>query len=88
VASFLIVFVNLLFNILTFAILIRALISWFPIAPDSPLIRLLDDVTEPILAPLRRIVPRLGMFDITPIVAMFALQIIQQILISGLTSAL
>ncbi|HLH72989.1 MAG TPA: YggT family protein [Chloroflexota bacterium] len=87
-ASFLIVFVNLLFNILTFAILIRALISWFPIAPDSPLIRLLDDVTEPILAPLRRIVPRLGMFDITPIVAMFALQIIQQILISGLTSAL
>ncbi|HUX85412.1 MAG TPA: YggT family protein [Chloroflexota bacterium] len=86
--SFLIVFVNLLFNILTFAILIRALISWFPIAPDSAFVRLLDDVTEPILAPMRQVVPRLGMFDITPIVAMFALQIIQQIIVSGLTGAL
>ena len=80
------IFVDLLFNILIFAILIDALISWFPIAPDSPIVRLLDDVTEPILAPLRRVVPRLGMFDITPIVAMFLLEILQSVIDSGLSS--
>lgn len=80
------IFVDLLFNILIFAILIDALITWFPIAPDSPIVRLLDDVTEPILAPLRRVVPRLGMFDITPIVAMFLLEILQSVIDSGLSS--
>ncbi len=83
---FLVSFVEILFQILIFAILIRALISWFPIAPSHPLVRLLDDITEPILAPLRRVVPRLGMMDITPIVAMIALQILEQILVSGLRS--
>jgi YggT family protein len=86
VSLFLISFVNLLFQILIFAILIRALISWFPISPTSPIIRLLDDITEPILSPLRKIVPRLGMMDITPIVAMVGLSILQQILVSGLRS--
>jgi YggT family protein len=86
VAYYLIQFVSILFQVLIFAILIRALMSWFPIAPGSPLIRILDDVTEPILAPLRRVVPRLGMMDITPIVAMIGLQLLQQILISGLRS--
>ena len=83
---FLISFINLLFQILIFAILIRALISWFPVSPTSPIIRILDDVTEPILGPLRRIVPRLGMMDITPIVAMVGLSLLQQILIRGLSS--
>lgn len=78
-------FIQVLFQVLIFAILIRALISWFPIAPDSPIIRILDDVTEPILAPLRKVVPRLGMMDITPIVAMVALQILESMLLQGLS---
>ncbi|MGH2459208.1 MAG: YggT family protein [Chloroflexota bacterium] len=87
-SNFLPNFVDVLFNILIFAILIDALISWFPIAPDSPIVRLLDDITEPILAPLRRVVPRLGMFDITPIVAMFLLEILDNIIVSGLSRAM
>ena len=83
---FLISFINILFQILIFAILIRALISWFPISPTSPIIRILEDVTEPILGPLRRVVPRLGMMDITPIVAMVGLSLLRQILVSGLRS--
>ena len=78
-------FIQVLFQVLIFAILIRALISWFPIGQDSPIIRILDDVTEPILAPLRRVVPRLGMMDITPIVAMIALQILESMLLQGLS---
>ena len=79
-------FVYILFQVLFYAILIRVLLSWFPIARESPLVRLLDDVTEPILGPLRRIVPSIGPMDITPIVAMVGLQVLQNVLISGLQS--
>jgi YggT family protein len=80
----LVIFVNVLFTVLTYAILARALMSWFPVSPGSPIVRLLDDITEPILSPLRRIVPKLGMMDITPIVAMIGLQLLQGILVSNL----
>ncbi len=75
--GFVLNFVNLLFTILSFAIIARALVSWLPIDRYNPLIRVLDQITEPILAPLRRVVPPLGMMDITPIVALILLQILQ-----------
>lgn len=61
---------------LTGAIFIRVLLSWFPIDPRNPLVTLLFDVTEPILDPLRRVIPRLGMIDITPFVAIILIQVI------------
>ena len=73
-------FVELLFNVLQFAIIIRALLSWFNPRPDNPLVVLLYDITEPVLAPLRRIVPRIGMIDITPLVAILLMSVIQQVL--------
>jgi YggT family protein len=54
--------------------------SWFNPRPDNPLVVLLNDITEPVLAPLRRIVPRLGMIDITPLVAILLMSVIQQVL--------
>jgi YggT family protein len=79
-ASWLLFFVDLLFNILQFAIIVRALMSWFNPRPDNPIVVLLNDITEPVLAPLRRIVPRLGMIDITPLVAILLMSVIQQVL--------
>ena len=79
-------FVQVLITVLSWAIIIRALITWFPIAPDSPIVRVLDDITEPIMAPLRRVVPRIGMLDITPIVALLLLQLLGSILSQGLQS--
>lgn len=70
-------FVSLLFNILTLAILARVLLSWFQLSPNNPLIAILNEITEPILGPLRRVVPPLGMIDITPIVAMILLNVLQ-----------
>jgi YggT family protein len=64
--------------VLQVAIFARAIISWFPMDPRSPVIRILDDVTEPILGPLRKVVPRLGMVDITPMVAILILFVIQR----------
>jgi YggT family protein len=82
--SMLINFVQILVWILQIAIIGRALLSWFPIDPRSPLVTVLNEITEPVLAPLRRVVPRIGMIDITPMVAIFVLYIIQQVALSGL----
>ncbi len=79
-AEWLLRFVDLLFSILQFAIIIRALLSWFNPRPDNPLVVLLYGITEPVLEPLRRIVPRLGMVDITPIVAILLMSAVQQVL--------
>ena len=75
-----IAFLDLLLTILGFAIIGRALISWLPIDPSNPIIQLLYQITEPILAPLRRFIPPIGgMMDITPIVALIILQVLQAI---------
>ena len=73
-------FVSVLFTILYVAIIGRSLMSWFNPSPDNPFVRLVYEITEPVLAPLRRIVPRIGMIDITPIVAIVLLQVVQSVL--------
>jgi YggT family protein len=80
VTLWLLQFIDLLFTALIFAIIARALLSWFNLAPGNPLVRMLNDVTEPILAPLRRVIPTIGMIDITPLVAILLLEFVQRIL--------
>jgi YggT family protein len=79
-------FVQYFCRILSYAVFARVILSWFGINRYNIFIVILDDVTEPILAPLRRIVPMLGVFDITPLIAigiLYAIPIII-ILITGL----
>jgi YggT family protein len=71
-------FAELLLQILWIAILIRVLLSWFPIDPSNPIIRVLFEITEPVLAPFRRVIPRIGMFDLSPLAALLVIQLIQQ----------
>jgi len=80
VASWFLGFVYHLCRILVIIIFIRAILSWFAIGRINLLVILLNDVTEPILSPLRRIVPRLRMFDITPLVAVAILYVIPTII--------
>jgi len=72
--------VCLFFNLLVIAIFIRVILSWFQVDRSSPLIQALDSITEPILDPIRRVMPRLGMFDLSPIVALILLQVISRVL--------
>lgn len=74
--DFLFRFIKLLCQVLTFAIIFRAIMSWFSPRPTNILAVILYRVTEPLLAPLRRIIPRAGMFDFTPLVAIILLQLI------------
>ena len=65
--------VGTLLQVLAFAIFARAMVSWFPIDRDRPIVRILDQVTEPVIEPLRRIIPPIGMIDLTPTIAMIVL---------------
>ena len=69
------------FTILRFALIVRVIRSWLPISPYSPWIRWSYALSEPILAPLRRVVPNLGGLDITPILAYFLLSIVESVLL-------
>lgn len=58
-------------------IFMRVVFSWGMVSYTNRVMRFLVDTTEPLLGPLRRVVPRLGMFDISPIVALFILWLFQ-----------
>ena len=84
-------FIWLIFQIVTFAIFFRVILSWFMMNPSSrsgflgSVYQVLLQITEPILAPLRRVVPMIGMFDITPIVAIIVLQIVGEVIVRALS---
>ncbi|MBA7504672.1 hypothetical protein ES705_30034 [subsurface metagenome] len=78
--AFLFDFLRLLCEVLSLAIIFRAILSWFSPRPTNILAVFLYRVTEPLLAPLRRIIPRAGMFDFTPLVAIILLQLIARLL--------
>jgi YggT family protein len=69
------------FTILKIALVVRVISSWLPVSPYSRWIRWSYALSEPVLAPLRRIVPNLGMLDITPILAYFLLNLIESLLV-------
>jgi YggT family protein len=77
--EFIVRFVDMLASILYIAILARVILSWLPIGGTNPIVALVYQITEPILAPLRRIVPRIGIFDLTPMIALILIGIIQSI---------
>jgi YggT family protein len=68
------------FGILQLAILVRVVSSWLPVSPFSTWIRWSYVLSEPLLRPLRRVIPMLGQIDITPIVAFFLVGIVQSLL--------
>lgn len=61
--------VNLLFSVLMLALFIRVIASWFGVSPYSKPMRVVYGLTNWIIDPLRRVVPPMGMIDITPLVA-------------------
>lgn len=62
-------------NIYSWLIIIYVLMSWIPNARESGLGHMLGQIVEPYLEPFRKIIPPIGMIDISPIVAILALQI-------------
>lgn len=61
----------------------RVVLSWFPVRSGSPmagLYSLLYDLTEPVLAPVRRVIPPAGMFDLSVLVVSFGLILLRSVI--------
>jgi YggT family protein len=65
------------FTLLRIAILVRVIASWLPIGPFSPWVRWSFTLSEPILRPLRRVIPPFRSIDLTPIIAFVALVLLE-----------
>jgi YggT family protein len=68
-----------LVRLYSLAIILRIILSWFPLKSGGVVARIADflvTITEPILGPLRRILPRTGVIDLSPLIALLLLQIV------------
>jgi YggT family protein len=78
--------INLAFQVLNIAIFARVLLSWVKVDPYHPAVQVLYQITDPIIEPLRRVIPPIGMIDISPMVAMVLLEIVRSVVMSLLYS--
>ncbi len=69
--------VDLFLTIYTWIIIARCIISWVNPYPFHPVVEFLYRVTEPVLAPVRRVIPPIAGLDLSPIVVIFAIYFLQ-----------
>ena len=65
---------------MAYAIIARSLTTWFPNSRNNPIVQILYQITDPILIPLSRVIPRAGMFDFSPMVAVLVLFFVSSLL--------
>jgi YggT family protein len=80
--------VQLLFELYIIVLLARVLVSWVQLDPRNPLVNLIYQLTEPLLAPIRRMLPQSGALDFSPMIAFVVVLIAEQIVLSLLRSLL
>ncbi len=76
--------ITVLANLLTILVIIWVVVSWV-LPPYHPLREALDRFMEPILAPIRRVLPATGMIDLSPMVLMILIIVLERILVSLLS---
>jgi YggT family protein len=76
--AILINFINLFVTVFNLLLLARVLMSWVNANPSGGVGGLLIDLTEPVLAPIRRVLPRSQMLDFSPLVAFLLLQLLAE----------
>lgn len=79
--DFLIAFVNVLTQVLILLVIAYVILSYI-LSPYHPVRSFVDRIVEPLLAPIRRVVPLIGIFDISPIVFILLVQVVASVLIS------
>jgi len=78
-SEFLRVFFQLLVTVLWFIVIARVLLSWINPRFEGPVARFLFDTTEPLISPIRRVLPQTGMFDWAPLILLLGLGILMRV---------
>ncbi len=66
-------YIGWLLQMFGYVIFARAMSSWFPNARRHPIVQLLYQITDPVMIPASRLIPRIGMIDISPMVVLLTL---------------
>ena len=77
--------INIIAQFIILLVIVKVILSYF-MDPYHPVRQTLDNLVEPMLAPIRRVVPLIGMFDFSPLILIILVQILSSVLISLLTS--
>jgi YggT family protein len=80
VVEILILFINAISQLLVLLVIVSVILSYF-MDPYHPVRRAIDGVVEPMLSPIRRIVPLVGMLDFSPLILIILIQLLSNILI-------
>jgi len=78
--SVLVTLINILAQFLVLLVIVKIILSYF-VDPYHPVRRTIDNLVEPLLAPIRRVVPLVGMFDFSPLILIILVQILSSALI-------
>lgn len=81
--DFLIIIIQVVEQVLSLLIIVHVILSFF-MSPYHPIRETVDRLVEPLLAPIRSVMPRTGMFDFSPLILLIGVQVIASILISVL----
>lgn len=77
----LIPYVRIAFEVLNWLIIIRVFLSWIPHDPYKPVFRFVYEITEPVLAPFRKLIGGRMMIDFSPVIAIIALQLLESLVL-------
>ena len=80
--------VSLILNFYFFAIIIQIILSWVAPHTHSPILALLLQLTEPVMAPARKILPPMGGMDFSPILTFMMIQVLKMVLVGTLVQVL
>ena len=80
--------VQLLFDLYIIVLLARVFLSWVQVDPRNPIVNLINQLTEPLLAPIRRMLPQSGTLDFSPMAALIVVWVAEQIVLILLRSLL
>jgi len=75
--------INFLANLIVLLVIVNSILSYF-LSPYHPVRNALDRVVNPLLAPIRRIMPKVGIFDLSPLVLIIIIEILSSVLIGFL----
>jgi YggT family protein len=83
-------FIGWLLDVYSWVIIAAALISWVSPDPRNPIVMVLRQVTEPVLWPIRRLLPpwRTGGLDLSPLIVLLVIQFVERVILPTLISAL
>jgi YggT family protein len=80
IIAILIQIINILSQFIVLVVIAKVILSYF-MDPYHPIRRTLDNLVEPMLAPIRRVVPLIGMFDFSPLILIILVQILSSVII-------